>query len=315
MVAAACTDHSRAGGQRVVGFDFRGGIGHREDDRAFRHGADHFLGDDVRSAHADEHVGAFHRVHQLAGEFLRVCDFCHCFLRGVHLLAFAQDAEAVHHLQMLHAQVQQVFTDGDAGASGAVDNAFRLADILFDHFQGVDQRCADDYGGAVLVVMEHGDVAQLLQLPLNFEAAGRGDILQVDAAEAAGDQVDRAYDLVHVLTADAQRECVHVAEGFEQRAFSLHDRHAGLRADVAETQHRGTVRDDGHQVVPAGQGEGFVIVFLDFQTGLGDARRIRQGQIVLGLYGNAGYDLDFPLPFSMQTKGFFRVVQRDSLLM
>ena len=207
-----------------------------------------------------------------------------------------------------------MFADGDTRAAGAVDDAFRFADILFDHLQGVDQRRADDHGGAVLVVMEYGDVAQFLQPAFDLEAAGRRDVLQVDAAEAAGDQVDRADDLVHVLAADAQREGVYVAESLEQRTLAFHNGHAGFRADVAQTQYRGTVRDDGHQVVPAGQGEGFVVVFLDFQTGLSHARRISQGQVILGLNGNAGNDLDLSLPFSMQTKGFFRVVQRDSLL-
>ena len=107
----------------------------------------------------------------------------------------------------------------------------------------------------MLVVMEHGDIAQLLEPAFDLKAPRRGDVLQIDAAEGAGNQVHRAHDLVHVLAAHADGEGIHVAEGLEQSALALHDGHAGFGADVAQAQHGGAVRDDGHQVVAAGEGE------------------------------------------------------------
>ena len=67
--------------------------------------------------------------------------------------------------------------DGDAGRARPVDDGADLADVLAHDLQGVHQRRGDDDGRAVLVVVEHGDVAQVLELPLDLKAAGGGDVL------------------------------------------------------------------------------------------------------------------------------------------
>ena len=81
---------------------------------------------------------------------------------------------------------QQQLRDGDGGGAGAVDDDLDVLQLLAHHLQRVGQAGQGDDGGAVLIVMEDGDVALFLQLALDLKAAGRGDILQVDAAEAAG---------------------------------------------------------------------------------------------------------------------------------
>ena len=53
-----------------------------------------------------------------------------------------------------------------------------------------------DDGGAVLIVVENGDIAAFLQLLLDLKAAGRGNILQIDAAEASR----RASDTVFTMS-------------------------------------------------------------------------------------------------------------------
>ena len=50
-------------------------------------------------------------------------------------------------------------------------------------------------------------------------SAGRGDILEIDAAERAGDVVHRLHELVHVLRLHAQRERVHIAERLEEHTL------------------------------------------------------------------------------------------------
>ena len=52
----------------------------------------------------------------------------------------------------------------------------------------------------------------------------------------------------HGATQSGER--VHVSE-FKQRALALHNRHAGNQTDIAQTEHRGTVRDDRNQIVAA----------------------------------------------------------------
>ena len=209
---------------------------------------------------------------------------------------------------MPNAQVHQVLADGDARAACAVDHHMGLADLLAHHPQGVEQGRTHHNGGAVLVVMEHGDIANLLEPALDLKAPGRGDILQVDAAKAAGNQINGAHDLVHILAADADGEGVHPAKGLEQGAFSLHDGHARLRADIPQAQYRRAVGDDGHQVVPPGQVKGAVIILLDLQTGLGHAGRVSHRKLILVGHRHPGDHLDLPLPFPMQAQRLFRVI-------
>ena len=166
----------------------------------------------------------------------------------------------------------------------------------------------------MLVVVENGNVALFLELPLNLEAPGGGDILQVDAAEGAGNQIHGVDEFVHILGFYADGEGVHVAEGLEQGALALHNGHTRLRADVAQAKYGGAVGDDGAQVVPPGQLIGFVYVLLNFQTGGGHAGSIGQGQVVLGSAGYGAGDFDLAAPLLVQPQGFFCVVHREFLL-
>ena len=88
---------------------------------------------------------------------------------------------------------------------------------------------------------------------LDLEAARRGDVLEVDAAEAGRDHLDRADDLVGVLAGQADRPGVDVGEPLEQRGLALHHRHRGAGADVAEAEHRRAVGDDGDRVALDGE--------------------------------------------------------------
>lgn len=59
-------------------------------------------------------------------------------------------------------------------APGPVDDDLHLPHLLAGHPHGVEQGGGHHDGGAVLVVVEHGDVAHLLQAALHLEAAGGG---------------------------------------------------------------------------------------------------------------------------------------------
>ena len=162
----------------------------------------------------------------------------------------------------------------------------------------------------MLIVVEHGDVADLLQTALHLKAAGRGDVLQIDAAEAAGEQVAGADDLVHVFAPDAQRNGVHAAELLEEHALALHDGHAGLRADVAQTEDGGAVGDHGHGIPPAGQFIALAGILLDLQAGLGHAGGIGQRQIFLGIDVHFWGDGQLAPPLVVLLQRFLRVIHR-----
>ena len=203
---------------------------------------------------------------------------------------------------------QQQLGDGDGRRAGAGGDDLHVFPALAHHLQGVEQSRQGDDGGAVLVVVEDGDVALLLQLPLDLKAPGGGDVLQVDAAEGAGDVVDGVHELVHVLGLHAQGERVHVAKGLEEHALALHHRHAGLWADVPKTQHGAAVGDDGAEVVAAGQLIALAHILLDLQTGLGHAGGVGQGQVLLALHRHRGDDFDLPLPLLVQLQALLRVI-------
>ena len=149
----------------------------------------------------------------------------------------------------------------------------------------------------MLIVVEDRDVANLFEALFDLEAAGRGDILEVDAAEAARKQADGVHDVVNALGAHAEREGVDVAERFEERALALHDGHARLRPDVAETQNRGAVRDDRDEVRAASVNVGKIDVLGDLEAGFGNAGRVGDRKLFTVGDGRAGHDLDLALPF------------------
>ena len=156
----------------------------------------------------------------------------------------------------------------------------------------------------MLVIVEDRNVTDLLQALLDLEAAGRADVLEVDAAERAGDEIDGADQLLGVFGADAEREGVHIGKFLEERALALHDGHARLGTDVAETEHGGAVGDDRDKVGAAGQLEGLVVVLLDFKAGLRNAGGVGDRQIVAVVDAAARNDLDLAFPVVMCLERF-----------
>ena len=206
---------------------------------------------------------------------------------------------------MLHAEEHQELGDRDRRCAAAVDHHLDILHLAAGQAAGVDERRAAADRRAVLVVVEHRDVADLLELALDLKAARCCDILQIDAAERTGDQLDGAHDLVHVLGRHAERERIHIRERLEQRALALHDRHAGDRADIAQTEHSGAVRDDRDQIVAAGVGVAQGRVILDLEAGLGHAGRIGDRQIVLAVDLAPRDDLDLAAPVLMRLERAF----------
>ena len=75
---------------------------------------------------------------------------------------------------------------------------------------------------------------------------GRGNILQVNAAEAGRDRFDRGYDLLGILRVQANREGIHVGQLLEQHRFAFHYGHRGKGTYIAKSQDGASVGDDGN---------------------------------------------------------------------
>ena len=128
--------------------------------------------------------------------------------------------------------------------------------------------------------MEYGNIAKFFESAFNLKASWRSDIFQVDAAKAAGDQINSPDDLFHVLRAHTDRKSVYIAKFLEQRTFALHHRHTCLRTDIPQSKHRRTVRHDRHKVTSSCQRKGFFIVLIDLQTRLSNARSIGKRKLL-----------------------------------
>ena len=75
-------------------------------------------------------------------------------------------------------------------------------------------------------------------------------------------------------------------------ALAFHDRLAGERADVAESEHGGAVGDDGDEVAARRVLVGGVGIVLDREAGLGDAGRVGEREVALVVERLGGDDGD-----------------------
>ena len=192
---------------------------------------------------------------------------------------------------------QQIHAGGGSSPRPHADDA-AVTDELALHFQRVEQTGGGDDGGAVLVIVEHRNVAARDQRFLNLETLRRLDIFQIDATKGIGDGRHRVDKLLAGLVLHLDVDGVDTGEALEQQRFAFHHRLGGQRPQIAQTQNGGAVGDDGHQIALAGITVGIGRVGGDLAYRLGDTRAIGQRQIVggLGRFGQgdgnfAGYRL------------------------
>ena len=204
--------------------------------------------------------------------------------------------------------------DGRTGRAGTILDDAHILDALANHLEGVEHPRQHDDGGAVLVVVEHRDVQFPLQFRLDLETLGAADVFQIDAAEGRRDGLDGGDHFLLAAGVQADGECVHTAELFEQDALALHDRQARLGADVAQAQHRRAVGDDRHRAALEGVGIHFVRVGLDPAAGFRHAGGVGGGERVFVLAGHQALHRQFAGAFGMQFQGGFVVVHSIPLL-
>jgi hypothetical protein len=139
---------------------------------------------------------------------------------------------------------------GERGRTRARGDDLCLLDRLSGQFQTVQDRGGDDDRGAVLVVVEDGDVHLLAQLGLDLEALRRLDVFQVDAAEGRLQRGDDRNHRIDGRRVDLDVEDVDAGELLEQDGLAFHHRLGGERADIAEAEDGGAVGDDGDEIAP-----------------------------------------------------------------
>ena len=150
--------------------------------------------------------------------------------------------------------------------------------------------------------MEDGDVADLLQAALNLKAARGGDVLQVHAAKAPGQELNGAHDLVHVLASHTERDGVHATKGLEEHALALHHGHACLGANVTQAQDGSSVGHYSHGIPAPRQLIALVDVLLNLKAGLRNARGIGNAQRLRGAHVGAKGNLDLAFQLAVQAQ-------------
>ena len=286
--ASGGDEHVGTGSLGILVGDFRRRVRQGKDDGILRHAAHHVLRQHVALRQAEEDVCPADCLSQ--GMHVAAVGGKEA-LRLVQVLAVGgYHALAVEHEDVLLARTQGdvELRAGDGGRPGAVDHDADVLDALACHLEGVEQSRGGDDGGAVLVVVHHGDVQLLFQPTLDFKALRRLDVLEVDAAEGGCNRLDCRDELLGVLLVDFDVEHVDAGVYLEEQSLALHHRLAAERADVAQTEHRRAVGDDCHEIAFVRIVVRRVGVLLDFETGLGDARRIGERQVGLRTVGFGG---------------------------
>ena len=106
------------------------------------------------------------------------------------------------------------------------------------------------------------------------------DILEIHPAERRLELQNEIDQFIGIFRVDANRERVDAAEIFEQDRFSFHDRHPGFGADVAESEHAGSVGDDRDKIRLIRVLKNQVGIVVDGHARFRDAGRVPDGEIV-----------------------------------
>ncbi len=270
-----------AGRAREIGHDLGDRVGERHDDRRVRH-----AGQPVRLQHpgrrqAQEDVRPLDHLLQRAVLGLdRIAALVLVHLLRSPLIDDSRDV-GEGHVFLAQAELDQQIHARQGGGAGTRGHQARLADVLADHPQPVEDRRRDHDRGAVLVVMEDRDPHALLERPLDDETLRGLDVFQIDGAEGGFEPGHGLDEGLRIALLDLDVEHIEIGELLEQHRLAFHDRLGGQSADGAQTQHGGAVGDDRDQVAARGVVRGVERIFFDLAAGGGDARRIGQGQIAL----------------------------------
>ena len=205
-----------------------------------------------------------------------------------------------------HPRSEQDVRDRGARGADADEHDLHVLGSLPDHAERVQERRQHDDRGAVLIVVEDRNVEPVAQPLLDLEAARRGDVLEVDPAEARSDRAHRRDDLVHVLRREAERPGVDAAELLEQHRLPLHHRQRRFRADVAEPEDGCAVGDDRDCVLLHGQVPDELGALGDRGADARHTRRVRHREVVPRLQRRLRRHLD--LAAFMQVEGAVRDV-------
>ena len=238
-IAAPGGNHRRSARPRFIRVDLRSRICTGKHNGVSGHRPYHFLRYRSRRADADKYIRPNQHVFQAACSFFPVGDPGHLFFYRIHSFrpAFINGAFPVAQDQMPDTIGQKQPGYGNGCRSCPVHDHPDFIHFLAHHFQRVHQARQCNDRRSVLVVMKDRNITAFLEFFLNLKAARRRNVFQVDSAKAAGNLVNGFHNGIYILAFDTHGKCIYIPKCFEQGTFSFHNRHAGFRPDVAQSQH------------------------------------------------------------------------------
>ena len=138
--------------------------------------------------------------------------------------AVVDGAGAVADDDVANTERQQELGNRHARRAAAVYRNVQVLQRGAAQLGGVEQCRADDDGGAVLIVMEDGHIELETEPALDLEAARRGDIFQIYAAEARGDGADVGHDIIRLASGEADGKGFDPGQRAEEDGLAFHHR-------------------------------------------------------------------------------------------
>ncbi len=193
----------------------------------------------------------------------------------------------------LHPERHQQVHTGNGRRTRAGNYHAHVREIFLHHAQAVENGGGADDRRPVLVIMEHGNVHTFTQFLLNVETFRRFDVFEVNPAKGRLQRRHDVDEFIGIVFVHFDIKHVDTGEFLEQNALPFHHRLTGQRTNVAQAQHRRTVRDHGDQVAARGIFVGGQRIFFNFETRCRHARRVGQRQVALGCQRFCRGNLDF----------------------
>ena len=194
----------------------------------------------------------------------------------------------------------------DASSTRAVHHDLERCDVLAREFAGIDDAGGGNDGGAVLVIVEDGNIEIFAQLLLDDEAIGALDVLEIDAAEAGAEAAHAFDEGLGVALIHLDIDGIHVGEALEEHRLAFHHRLGRHGPEIAKAQNGGAVRDHRDHIALGGVIVGEVGILGDRLHRRGHARAVGQRQIALGRHGLGGGHRQFSgLGIAVEVQGFF----------
>src|SRR3989338_3875376 len=156
----------------------------------------------------------------------------------------------------------------------------------------------------MLIVMHHGNIQQVMQTLLNVKTPRRRNIFQLNSAKGRRNRDDRFNDLVRILRSKDDGDGINVCEFLKNGRLPFHHWQCRERSDVSQSQHRRSIRDNGHGVALPCESVGELWLLGDNGRRSPDARRVYKREITKVAQGHLRSDLYLAAILFVKRKGF-----------